>query len=1084
MMKPVAELLRDNGELDSAYHCAEQICRLMPEDRDWELARIRMLFLLKRYTETLDQLDKFGTPDPVIPLPSGELTTNTTWLDIKILRAYCHIALRQVKEAEIIVRGLPEEEKANNPRVAIIRAEIGYFSDNPEEVVKHIVTAVRLTQNLARVRKLFPYLRKHMKWGAIIASDSTLKAYNDPDECFAAAEANMNNGNVEVSGGIASQAMAKWPTDTRLIDLLFFLTLRRPDTEWEKNFTRHFLQCINSMDEPDRVFGLIGKAFELARPDLGWAAYARIAQLDPRHPCLFLIPAYYGEEWFAVRSYSINLGAQGDRDKSDIRPMFLIGLCMDSWMQACASVPHGAELSGSDTRTFRKRMLDTALAQFKERDARESLSLAMHREYVNALEMTGTPRMALAHLSRMLSLYPDQADNITVIRSEILERTGAWPSVYETLKDYPFSEKPALAPLLRLCRAALNMRLSIAALFSSEHAVKLFPQSAYAAGMLAETLLANNMAEEALAVLNISRIRDNRSLDPIKAKALFITGRLNDVAPFCRARLMAPPAIDSNAAQNNVLPPAEASLKWHLAQLPSAEDFQEQANRFRNASTPVTGPYLGEMAKLWLDAYNSNCSTPSTETERWAKIGRNDIETAASLNQLTLLLCNSRKHEQAAVVADEAVRRLPGSAILWHILISLSNGDSNVIARARAACPSDSEIWLAELVSQVEGMKPGADGQLEEWTIRFIAGSVATNSLTPAALARAADYLLRKGYIEPACLAARNAVERTGGLLPVHLIGMRCAIAAKDRLWLLDCTRKAIAASLNPSPLLYRKLVEIRTSEGFIENDPEMLEALRRLMLAEPANVLWTQMMGHLRFKRGGWETVEAAHKTLAAIEAGATNLPTYLISAESFRYAGNNAKAVELLKQAIKLYPGNVSALNNLVYTLASVTDPEQHRLGDDAPSRPSPLLPAEEARQEALALIPTLLKSGRDDPHVLDTAAFAYIACNRPDDAAKILEELLPKVETDPALWFRTILHQAQVLFLRNKHAEALNLLKEILTKTKGIPDYDVMRASKLLTDIEASLRKNSPEQSRQQGLASTVATNPPSQRQPSPP
>ena len=57
-----------------------------------------------------------------------------------------------------------------------------------------------------------------------------------------------------------------------------------------------------------------------------------------------------------------------------------------------------------------------------------------------------------------------------------------------------------------------------------------------------------------------------------------------------------------------------------------------------------------------------------------------------------------------------------------------------------------------------------------------------------------------------------------------------------------------------------------------IDVDPEMIEALQNLRREEPSNPLWAEMLGYVRFRRGGWEIVDALSQMTDALSRGAQN--------------------------------------------------------------------------------------------------------------------------------------------------------------------------------------------------------------------
>ncbi len=196
-------------------------------------------------------------------------------------------------------------------------------------------------------------------------------------------------------------------------------------------------------------------------------------------------------------------------------------------------------------------------------------------------------------------------------------------------------------------------------------------------------------------------------------------------------------------------------------------------------------------------------------------------------------------------------------------------------------------------------------------------------------------------------------------------------------------------------------------------------------------NVLWAQMLGYIRFQRGGWEMLDALSQMGSAVQYGATNRTPYAVGAEAARQLGRTSRAVELLREGVARFPGDLDLLNNLIYTLAQTP----------------------EGIEEALDRIDALLEATRRSVHTLDTASTVYTRAGLLDRADRTLGDILARVEPGSRAWFRARSRSAEVELLRGKAAEAVRSLRELLNQTPRIPEGDLREAHDLLRDAEAS-------------------------------
>lgn len=1045
MIGDLAIALLDSGRYEEAEKAVDLVRTFWPDDDEWKLTRVRLLLARHMYEGVIAALDDLSDSSPVREVQK------------KVLRAYSLMGLARLEEAAIIVEELPEVTKRSDPRAAMILAEIAFHADQPDAVAEHVVTASRWLPNTARIRMLYPYLRTYRKWDAIRKSD--LKGdYTEPVEALSATEAYMNLNEVPVVAGMVLQAMTDWPLDLRILEPLFFLAVKRSRGEWETHFAKHLVRSVNATRDPDRIYPLFERCFELSRPDLAWFLFRRIRELDPEHPALSLVLSRYGHKWFQFRKRFLGFPAGRARDTMNVSTLFLVGRCSRAWQAWCRLIPSADMLSATDTLAARKQQLREALARFDARGAKGRLSLVMHYEYVYALEMAGEVDGARQELQRLSALHPAEKHRARVCLSEIYERKADWQNVYETLRGYTDSRQQQLAPLLRLCRAQRRLHLGIAAICTARQVMSSFPNSTEVATMLAETLMAYDSAEEALLVLSRPRLWHRREVDVLTTRVLQRTQRYTEAEAVCRSAMLPRLPFPRGTVQQMFLPPAELSILWHRVSFPSNRDFERNAAAIRTNTPTVTSPYLRGMFSLWLDCYHNGCAATAAEIDRWEACGRDNLEKATVLHQLTLLLCRQGEYDAARGSAERAVQSLPQSPTLWRVLISLANGDADVIERACSACPQDSRIWLAALVTAtrptVSEESAADDGQHdhagrlnEDQVVQHLSGLVHDKEpvLSAAAMTRAGEYLYRIGMRRAACVAARTAAAGARGLLPAYVLAVKCALIDQDKEWALSATKQAISASPNPPPLFYKKLVELKNEGGLLDIDPEMVEALRNLRREEPNNPLWAEMLGYVRYKRGGWEIVDALTQMADALRHGAVSKRAYVIAAEAARLLGNHERAGDLLRQGLKRYPRDLVMRNNLAFVLSSIP----------------------ESIEEAIAIAETLYTEAPDDVRIKDTLAVTYMQAGKFDRAGKIVMEVLSRVPQRSNPWFRAMVHQAGIAVALQNPGQAIEILTEVLTSAEGIANRDILKAHDLLAqarDMQEKLRKAQPQRTNQ--------------------
>ncbi len=1035
----IGKLTKDlikNNRYEEAAKSIKVVLQYRPDSEEWQFTNISIMLAMQQYENVLDELNKMPKSVPVREIQK------------QVIRAYCMMGLNRLSEAEQIIRKLPPRTRETDPRVAMILAEISFQADNPEEVAEHVKTAAKWMPNTQRIRMLYPYLRKHRQWGAI--SDSDIKQpYEKLVPAMSAVEAYMNINDISNVSIMTLQAVKKWPYDIRVLEPLFFLSIKHTNPKWETLFSRQLVRSVNRCQDQDVIYPLFERCFQLQRPDMAWFLYWRIEKIDSQSPILPFVVAKYGSAWFRFRKQNLKFPTSNIHDEINIIPFIQVGALFNYYHPWLKEIPFVNELSNTNVIAFRKEQMDEAVTRFAEYKKENKLSLAMHYVYVDALEISGSFERATEELAGIAEKYPEQKDSTKFRLSKIYEDRGDWQNVYETLRPYRNKSDVPLKILLRLCQAERNLKLSLMALQTAAYTVKLYPDSTKAAEMQANTLLEFSTAAKALFALNRPRKWHNRDIDILTAEVMQKTQRFKKARQICENIMYPSLPLPIGTIQYFFASPAEFSILWHHIFLPSPEDFTQSAKVIRANIKTVTSPFLKAMMSNWLGFYDGN--TNAANIAVWADCGRDNAEKATALKQYALLLANKREFSKALDATVAAAELLPQSPLLWHMAISFSNADTNIIAQARKACPDDGDIWLAQLITMTrpavgDSSNSSRKNTMVQKTIINQLTAFKRNSRLPfpvETFTRAAEYLFRIGMPEPASIAAAIASDNAQSYLPAHIIAIKCALHNKDTKWALRVTKRAIDSALNPPSLLFKELVKLKVHGKKLPTDSEMVEALSNLRRNEQNNLVWAEMLGYIRFKRGNWEVMDALQEMTFAIRNGSKNKLAFVIAAESSRILNNFEQAIYILREGLKLYPDDMTLLNNLAFVLAQSGD----NIG------------------EAVEIIEKLIEKYPDNLQIRDTAVAIYIKNNNMAEAEKNIKFILNSKNIPPDILFRTKTNEASILITKKQFQQAKEILQKIISDAENIDKYDIAKAVELLNNVKTTIYKEKNKSKRVQ-------------------
>lgn len=1001
---------------------AERACRaaLKVEPANYEVRKelVRILLMRGQHAAGLRELD-------LIPAAIRQASH-----DHAVLLAWGLMGTGRPDEARAIVSNIAVVVGQDMPGVAMVEAEFAALRGDLDVVAEMIVRASKAPALMHRVRALYPCLAAAGRWDAITASDSTLP-YVNSSHALIAINAFLEQKDAKGAARTLTVLMETHGNDPRLLRYIYVLAALWPDSKWETTFSAKLIEGLNRF-EPDELAVWVEQSFSINRPDLAWMAYSRLREMDPSHPAVFLMPAWMGDVWFSFRKRFLGMSSGASDDMATLTPDLYLYLVRKSvpWKKLWKDIPMVAELYATTDEErkragdTRRKLLDRALVEFDARTRKATLSLDMKYLYAQALDMAGRPAEGHSVLSGIAAENAGESNKVLLAHAGMYRRSGDWQNVYETLRVCSGQAKVSLPAMLAFCESQYQMTLGVGALESIRRILEAFPDSAQAAALQVRILNRFLGPEETL--FAIERLKPRmRGFEALEVEILLKTQRFSE-AKVLQGNIFAggeSPAVSNEQAMVPV--PAELSLQWGITNIPSEAEFGTNAVILEKNQLKATSPFMKDLIRLWLACNRSGCSGRDADPARWIACGRDSMERAMALNQLTLLLCRHGKTVEALDAARRAVAEAPRSGLLRRLLIGLSRGRGGVQEEAFAICPDDPEIWLSHVVAGVSSGKP------EIWALEEVRSAIKTRRYPVATVVRVGDFLLRMNMVTAAAAAAVDTESKAKGYVPAHVLALRCAEKQGDRKWALSATARAIEHSVSPQPYLCGKLVEFWGSLD--KPDWDVLFALGRLRALEPHNPLWMEMLGRAKFMAGGLNNLDARDQIKDAMSAGHTNATAYVLLAEVERRLGNSKDAVVTLKQGLKLFPDDLAMLNNLAYTLGENPD----------------TLP------DALALVPQLLKAGGRNTDVLDTVQLIYIRSGKTVQAEQSIAGELQIVAENSQAWAKARLRLAQVRMKEGKVDVARAIIADLVKSVSlDIPADDLYDLGKLMVEIEERL------------------------------
>ena len=986
---------------EGAQKAIDRALKLEPKDRVLRGKRIRVLIMRGKFAEALDEFENLTPP----------LSVRET-----VMKSWSLMASGRAEEAVELLDSLPDSSRSMPP-VAMIRAEFAALQGDPATVSRNIVLAGHSNVDTARVRSLFPYLAAHEQWSAISEADDD-KPYEQPHQALISAHSHLKVNDLLRAGRVLEEAIGKWPDDPRFLGSLFTLVARRPGGEWERLFAESFRRNLLRL-EAEQISRYMGYCFRIHRPDLAWMAFTRLAQIDPKDPSVLLAPAQFGANWFRFRRHELQVGGEDRASTINLVPFLLRAQRVWPVSALWDRIPLARELCREELTAVRDRFLKRCLDELAAREREGRLSRQNETVYPAALAAAGRFDEAHSRLDGLLQKYPDLEAEVLIQHAELYDRENRWEDSYEKLiAYYAVADLVELQADLMMVNALMNLNLGVYALDMADRARTTFPGASEAQMALAAIWDAFGFKEEALFLLSD---RTEEEILPVKAQLLADTGRFNAARSVMKALGMIKAITSLGEAQPLVPPPAELTLVKRWPEPMIKAEMAEQAAAAAAKAAAFRSPFLKKLEQLTAEWFRRNASPEASDPDVWRSAGRNPGEQASALHRLGVLLARQQRYDAADAAISRGVTLLPNSPVLRRIQIVLRNDDPEVVRAAAAACPDDSDLWLASLVSRLREEGAG------DWLDQAITTAADRKRFPVEAMVRAGDFALRAGRVAAAADAGRYAIKRGEGLLSAYVLGLQCALRTNDVQWALSCALSAIEQAVDPAPF-YRAIVQIKATEG--SSDADMIAALEYLKQHFPAESLWAQHLGQLYFEQGDAKRALSVLEPVIGRASGGVRVRSLLLASEAARLEGELGKAVSILQIASSMFPDNMSVLNNLVYSLAQ----DSRTISD------------------AQQLLPELLEIGRGSFAVLDTAAMVYLRSDQINEAKEYMQKAVSLLREDDYAAAEVKLNAARIMVRTGEYDEARRQVMN-LRKTGDLPSLLNMRALQMLEEIESA-------------------------------
>lgn len=753
------------------------------------------------------------------------------------------------------------------------------------------------------------------------------------------------------AGELMKAAMESWPHEPQVLDCLASLARELPGGEWEKLFAARLTSQQFELGA-DELSVCIDGAFRINRPDLAWVAYSRLEKLDPKDPMVHLAPALYASHWFVFRKSLAGLPAKSRTETEDLGRLYQESR---TWVAA----PLAQEMAAGMNEIRVGGYLSACLEEIRRREQAGTISLRMRMMYPTTLGLLGRYGEAHKSLDAIAAAYPAQKREVLYRHALFYHREGKWEEAYETIRDLQvLRQQPRLNVVLMQIDSIMHLDLGSYAMGIADAAAKMFQGAPEIHKAKAAIWATFGSWEEAL--FELQHVDGYESL-PITPGIMWNTGRYSEAqyAAFVQGQKL-PKLPPSAGRQPVLLPHAELAVAPQWEEPLDAQGMAAGAAAAKERASKTVSPFVRNLSLLKAGWYGAQGGGDTSEPSKWIAAGRDTNEQGAALSELAMLLGRQKRYDEAAAIVDQALGLLPQSVALRRASVGLRKGSLDVVEDARRACPADPEIWLAYIVAMT-----AKDGK-GSWAVDEIENATAAKKFSAGTMTRAGDFLRRKGIRDAASKCARYAARNCKGLLPAHVLALRCGLLAMDQEWVLLSAREAAVCAVDPLPF-YRLIGEIELNG--IKVEAGTVGLLEKLRTHFPEEQKWARKLGDVYLRKGDGQNALRVLEALMTSRPENVDLHTLLLTAEAARRMRKLDKSVAILERAHAAYPANRVVLNNLVYSLAS--DPK--------------------TVQRAKALLPKLLDAWGDSFVAFDTAAVVCLNAGEPEKAREYIQKAL---------------------------------------------------------------------------------------------
>ncbi len=954
MIREVADGLMSTDP-DSADRAIKVALDLVPGDSELLSMQARVDFARGHFEDGLAVLEG--------KVLSGEALS----LEETVLKSWAFMRLARNEEAEALIDTLPASAD-RIPGVAMLKAEFAATQKRPEDAARYIVLASRSHRLLGRIRTLFPYLAMHEQWSAIAMSDQD-KPYGELFHALIAIQAYHKMGDLSGVARVMEQAIRVWPSDPRFLGDLYRLTKQRQGGLWEARFERNLRENLKKMS-PDGLALVQEYCWRIARPDLAWLVFGYLQQRDVSDPALFMAPAQYGRQWYWFRRHQLGVKAQDAAERLNLHPVLEAFSECNPFVGICDRIPLWGEMENSNDPELLNVFLKHCLAELAAREEVAPLNRRLLRLYPVALAMSDRYKEAHARLDQMLETNPEQRVDVLFQHGVFYDQENQWQRSYEALREHAnILDIPNLTANLLMIKAMMNLNLGVCAVDLLQQAKAAFPGALRLS--LAESAIWDvfGFKEQALYVLSQTDRGENA---PASLALLHETGRRNSARILSEA--LGVPLAGRSPQQALRPPPA----RWALARRwPPPLDQEQRAKRITFLEAEIskaTSPYLKDLwtsERKWheeemlnvtgkpLDGHSALSATsslnseprarnpePLTSSSTWESMGRDDSEKVGALYQLAMLAAQDEHYDIAGNAIRRCLELIPNSPVLWRAQIALSEGTLSVVQAAYAKCPTDPEIWLANLVTTTRSIKstntttnpefgeaPIVTGvpagsreaktqnselgtQNPELSLtNLVDNAISSATFSPGTFVRAGDFLLEQREPQLAKRLALVAIPKARGLLSAHVLGLRTALVLNDAKWAQACAMNGVENAEDPTPF-YKTLVDIKSARRQVDSD--LFAALEYLQEKETKESRWSQTLGRVYFQKGDMRRALSIFGSVIDGDTKGISVQTLILAAEAARRDDKMDRAISILEAAYARQPERLSVLNNLVYLLA----------------------------------------------------------------------------------------------------------------------------------------------------------------------